>query len=132
MPMRHRACVLVACLLAAPVSAAELYRCVAENGSVSYQDAACDGGSVLSKTIPVRVDAAPAEAKSAKAKSSRAKARAAESPRSMGANARKQRRAACEQARKARDATLARAGLSRTFEQLRALDDGVYEACKGL
>jgi hypothetical protein len=27
---------------------------------------------------------------------------------------------------------LERAGLSRTFEQLRALDDAVYEACKGL
>ena len=42
------------------------------------------------------------------------------------------RRARCNDAKSHREATLREVGLSRDFEMLRALDDAVYEACKGL
>ena len=42
------------------------------------------------------------------------------------------RRVRCADAKAHRDATLGEVGLGRTFDLLRALDDAVYEACKGL
>ncbi|MCC8361893.1 hypothetical protein LK996_02185 [Lysobacter sp. A6] len=42
------------------------------------------------------------------------------------------KRARCNDAKSHREATLREVGLSRDFEMLRALDDAVYEACRGL
>ena len=42
------------------------------------------------------------------------------------------KRARCNDAKSHREATLREVGLSRDFEMLSALDDAVYEACKGL
>ena len=129
---------IVACVLAGgvagPGAAADLYRCVSDGGAVSYQDAPCGDGSRLSRTIPVLVDPAgaePAARTTSKRKPPASKPGSAATG-SKGSNARGKQRAACEQARKKRDAALERMGLNRTFDKLRALDDEVQAACKGL
>lgn len=124
---------MLATAVAVPVAGAELYRCVSAVGAVSFQDAPCAEGQ-LSRTIPVLVDPVQPEAAkrtAAKAKATSSKPGAAKSG-ALGSDPRGKQRAACEKARKQRDAALARAGLHRTFEKLRALDDQVYETCKGL
>jgi hypothetical protein len=122
-------------LLAAPAMTAEIHRCVAGDGTVSYQDVACDGGSRHSRTIAVRVDAggvaAPKHSATTAKTSKTSKSRPAKSDKAKSAG-RSAQRATCATARKTRDANLRRLGLNRTFDQLRALDDAVGEACRGL
>jgi len=126
---------LASMLLAAPAVAAEIHRCVSGDGSVSYQDVACDGGSRLSRTIEVRADAgavvAPKHSASTAKASKPSKSRHATSDKAKSTT-RSAQRATCATARKTRDANLRRLGLNRTFDQLRALDDAVGEACRGL
>lgn len=125
--------ILLAIGAAAPAVGAELYRCVSAAGAVSFQDAPCADGSQLSRTIPVLVDPVRPEAeKRTAAPRSKATASKPGAAKSKGPDPRGKQRVACEKARKQRDAALDRAGLNRTFEKLRALDDEVYEACKGL
>jgi hypothetical protein len=124
---------IVACLLAAPAAGAELYRCVAADGAVSYQDAPCAGGSTLSKTIPVSVaDDKARERKPIKSRAGTGRSAKTGRPKESAADGRTRQRAACAKARKERDTKLERLGLNRTFEQLRAMDDQVEVVCKGL
>lgn len=130
--------IVLAGSVTAPAMGAELYRCVSAGGAVSFQDVPCAEGQ-QSRTIPVLVDPVlvdPVRAEPAKRTASRAKATAskpsASKSGSRGSDPRARQRAACEKARKQRDEALDRAGLNRTFETLRALDDRVHEACKGL
>lgn len=127
------ACAIVCLWLVGPAEATTLYRCVAADGMVSYQDAPCDGGSTESRRIAVRSESEP-EARPAGAKPAKAPKRSKDATRSKGSrsDSRSQSRLACTRAREERDVALVRAGLRRTFEQLRALDDRVYQACKGL
>ena len=121
--------------------ASTLFRCVAQDGAVAYQDVPCGGDTVLTRTIPVVDEAGGGEAgtkkrgakqgkgpRTAEADTTRKQATASTSVRGERAK----RRNACRTAREKRDARLAQLGLRRTFEQLRALDDRVHDVCKGL
>lgn len=119
------------------VIAADLFRCVAADGGVSWQDAPCAEGSRLSRAVPILVESTPEPKKTAK----RARPQAVSAPSQRPAasrstrgssGVRSQRRIECEAARKQHAAAIERLGLKRTFDQLRALDDQVQEACKGL
>ena len=126
------ACAIVCLWLVGPAEATTLYRCVAADGMVSYQDAPCVGGSTESRRIPVRVEAGPETRTKAVKPVKRTKATTRSSKPSSKSDSRAQARLTCSKAREERDVALERAGLRRTFEQLRSLDDRVYEACKGL
>ncbi|MGO4549871.1 DUF4124 domain-containing protein [Lysobacter sp. 2RAF19] len=116
--------------------AAELSRCVAADGAVSYQDTPCEAGSRLTKTIAVP-EIAPAQAQVAKSKPAKAGKGSAQKSALGGAkpakgDKRNRQRQACAAARAEEERVLAGLGLERTFEQLRALGDKVHAACKGL
>ena len=119
--------------------ASTLFRCVAQDGAVAYQDVPCGGDTVLTRTIPVVGEAGGGEAGTKKkgAKQVPRKAEAGTTRKQNFASTsvrgeRAKRRDACRAAREKREATLAQLGLRRTFEQLRALDDRVHDVCKGL
>lgn len=123
------------CFAAAPALGAEVYRCVSAAGAVSFQDAPCAAGSQLSRTIPVLVDPAKPDDENrrvSKRTATAGKPGAGQAKSKARSDARGKQRAACEKARKQRDAALDRLGLHRTFEKLQALDANVQEACKGL
>jgi len=138
---RNRSCAyLIACaavfmLASTPVLAATLFRCVAQDGAVAYQDVPCDGDSVLTRTLPIMNAAGAGEVGPRKSVSRKAttgvRSKQAAAVRPVRGERAKQRDA-CQAARKARDANLARLGLRRTFEHLQTLDVRVYEACRGL
>ena len=116
--------------------AAELLRCVAADGAVSYQDTPCGAGSRLTKTIAVP-EAAPAEERAVKSKAAKStKAKAPKSDRGGAKPAksdnRNRQRQACAAARAEEKRVLDGVGLERTFDQLRTLGDKVLAACKGL
>jgi hypothetical protein len=131
--MRQRCLIFLVFAFAMPAFGGELYRCVAVNGAVSYQDAPCASGSALSRTIQVEAEDAPDEGprKSGKAAKTAKTGKINAAPRAKS-DARSRQRASCAKAREARDVALERMGLNRTFEQLSALDRRVGEACKGL
>ena len=114
----------------------ELFRCVAADGGVAWQDVPCETGSRLSRTVPIPVE----QGRDVGQQVAEKKAKAAKRPTPTSRNnstrvrpgARSQARANCAKAREERERVLAQVGLARTFEQLRALDDRVYDACKGL
>ena len=133
------ACALSMAFASMDACASTLFRCVAQDGAVAYQDVPCGGDTVLTRTIPVVGEAGGGEAGNKKrgAKQVPRKAgagtirkQATASPSVRGERAK--RRDACRTAREKRDARLAQLGLRRTFEQLRALDDRVHDVCKGL
>ena len=133
--MQRFAWCFVLSMLPGATCAAELLRCVAADGAVSYQDTPCEAGSRLTKTIVVP----EARAEERVVKSKPAKAAKAKAPRSVrgGAKApkadkRDRQRQACVAARAEEQRVLDKLGLERTFEQLRALGDKVRAACKGL
>ena len=138
------ACVASMAFASVEVCASTLFRCVAQDGAVAYQDVPCGGDTVLTRTIPVAAEPGGGEAgakKKTKKQTSR-KATAGAAGQQATASAaiasssvrgeRAKRRDACRAARESREAALARMGLRRTFEQLRALDDRVHDVCKGL
>ena len=129
------ACGLVSMLATTHVDAATLFRCVAQDGAVAYQDVPCEGDSVLTRTLPIMNAAGAGEVGPRKTVSRKAptggSSKQAAAVRPIRGERAKQRDA-CQAARKARDAKLAHLGLRRTFEHLQALDVRVYEACRGL
>jgi hypothetical protein len=135
---RFQIVIAVAGLLAGSEGrAGELHRCVGPGGAITYQDTPCGAGSIVSKTIafepePVVEAKTPAKSKGARAKPPPASKGSARPGTRRASGDRAQRRTQCDAARAQRDAAVARSGLHRTFEQLRALEDRVYEACKGL
>lgn len=128
---------------ASPVLGAELFRCIDPAGGVSWQDAPCGAGSRLTKTLDV-----PEAPRATGPPDASSKARIAKSKRSDTAgnapgrtppgtgvatrDGRTRQREGCKAARAERDRKLEALGLSRTFEQLRTLDDRVRAACKDL
>ncbi|MCC8361472.1 DUF4124 domain-containing protein [Lysobacter sp. A6] len=123
---------------------AELFRCIDPAGGVTWQDAPCGAGSRLTKTLEVPEAASDSDVPSgapAKAKDAKSKGRVA-SGSSVGSSSgrpggakrdgRSRQRETCKAARAERDRKLEALGLTRTFEQLRALDDKVRAKCKDL
>jgi hypothetical protein len=130
--MRAVACAVLCCCVAMPASATTLFRCVSANGVVAYQDEACDARQVETRRIVFEPEVDTGKRPS-RAKPSKAGVRGKPASRSAsGSDSRSRARTACSAARQEREVALARAGLGRTFEQLRKLDDAVREACKGL
>ena len=130
--MRAVACAVLCCCVAAPAAASTLYRCVSANGVASYQHEACDASQVETRRIAIEPETKSGK-RAAKAKATKPAARSKPATRSgVGSDPRSRARTECAAARQERDATLERAGLGRTFEQLRHLDDAVRLACKGL
>ena len=135
--MHHRILfpIFVLAAFAAPAHAAEVYRCIAPDGTATYRDTTCPVGFVLSRTYGAKDDAAIAEQAQRDAKyldmgrSWTAMQDAAAPPRTQ---ARDDRRTRCTAARDERDRILRVVGLERNFELLRDLDEDVYDACKGL
>jgi hypothetical protein len=130
-------------LLAAssPALGSELFRCIDPAGAVTWQDRPCGAGSRLTKTIAVaeadrQADGASAgssKATVAKPKASKSTGRTtAGSTGGAKRDSRARQRERCKAARAERDRKLEALGLSRTFEQLRALDDNVRAVCKDL
>ena len=125
--------IVLAGFVSLPAPCADVYRCVSAAGAVSFQDAPCADGSQLSRTIPVLVE--PAKPDAERRTGSRAKATASKPGGTQSkskSDSRGTQRAACEKARKQRDAAMDGMGLKRTYEKLQALDGEVQEACKGL
>jgi len=132
--MRVVACVVLCCCVATPCAATTLFRCVSADGGVSYQDVACVDAQVETRRISVAPEVRSGK-RSGKARSAKARSGGKPAARNAAASrtdSRSRARAACVQARHGRDAILERAGLERTFELLRKLDDDVLNACKGL
>lgn len=116
--------------------AATLYRCIDGHGNVSYQNAACNPGSRLDRSLDYRPDSTstvPAEARlyryqprypvrAARFRSRSQSRRAAIVPTAS---------AVCHAAREHRRAELERLGLRRTYTQLSQLDANVRAACHG-
>lgn len=107
-----------------------VYRCVGERGAVSFQSQPCGDGQNTTRVV----DATPEYERPRRATSYVSQAAQTQRYNYVSANndARNQRRANCESARRRRDATLEQVGLARTYDLLQQLDAMVYEACKGL
>lgn len=108
-----------------------VYRCVAKGGAISLQSQPCSAGQRISRAIyappeverPRRPVVAPSVQEQA--------IRYGNGPSAVDSE-RERRRTACTNAKSYREQTLARVGLSRTYDLLQRLDAMVYEACKGL
>lgn len=134
----------MAALSCSAVFAQSVQRCVAPNGAVSYQDAPCALGSRTSGRWDARPEPAPTpdqvrerelQRQQARAESDflsrragtdrvdRSASRMARVPRDTGSTR-------CDAAKARRERTLDIAGLKRTFDLLRKLDEQVREACR--
>ena len=130
--MRTVACAVLCCCVATPGAASTLYRCVSANGVASYQDEACDASQVETRRIAIQPEAKPRK-RASKAKATKSGVRSKSAGRkAAGSDSRSRTSTECAAARQTRDETLERAGLGRTFDQLRTLDVAVRSACKGL
>ena len=124
-----------------------LYKCVSPSGSISIQQQPCAGKSKTVWLHDVAPEPAPSyqeEARQARERSQREQD-ARELARRAGTDQqqryvvtypasdhRSTQRAQCNQAKLDRESALKQAGLARTFDFLRQLDQAVYEACKDL
>lgn len=120
---------------ALPATAADVYCCIAPDGTATYRDSACPIGFVHSRTYRAvdEADVANQAQRDAQyvamGRSWLAMEDAASTP---ATPARDERRTRCTAAREERERILRVVGLERNFELLRDLDESVYEACKGL
>jgi hypothetical protein len=109
-----------------------LRKCVAGDGSVSYQNAACTGETAWTRPF----ESAPEDQRASpvrQADSRPAQAHGQMPPRGNAApSEREKRAAACNAAKARRKQTLDQVGLQRTYELLSRLDREVYAACKGV
>ena len=139
-----RGWLVVALLALVPeVGAQALYKCVAPDGATSYQSSPCAAGAHTVRTLVVFPEPERAAADQARhAEKLRRQREAARYLSSLAGTDRPAtnrsvrkpppdpRRGRCEAARRQREETLRRVGLKRTFDLLRRLDEGVYEACR--
>lgn len=125
-------------IIATPVQAQHVYKCMDEDKRASYQSAPCDAGQRTLKqwdAIPDPVAAAaPSRASAPTArKNSRSRGRAdARGQRPRGAAIPAENNgnsSACVSAKQQRKRTLDQVGLKRTYALLRQLDDAVWRAC---
>lgn len=127
-----------------PVGAQNLYRCVDYQGAVSIQDAPCPPASRETRRVAVDAYEETATSRAARAAAVH-RAQAAREIGSFRPASHAVRRTptrplpwepdsqgdhACASAKRYRDSVLNAAGLNRTFELLRSLDDAVYRACR--
>lgn len=152
MAMKALGRVVATLLIALPIlvrgqQAGELRKCISPGGAVSFQQAPCPAGARQTSSRSYVAEPAPT-AEQIRARVVREQAARAESAElSRRAGTSRQHRAAtgagtlhrvaiakddaaCQRARRQRDETLARVGLKRTYDLLRALNDEVARACR--
>jgi len=141
--MRSMLVVLPCLLLSAPaVAQTIIYRCKAADGVVAVQSEPCtaaqrDLGARYYDTGSASPDALQRrrQADAEIAARNRQQERGGTGYWSHGGSLtdqRDQQRAQCESARENRDRTLKALGLNRSFDTLRALNEAVQQACRGL
>ena len=121
-----------ALLLSAASPGADLYKCVAPSGAVSYQSLPCADGSRQAWVQPVKAEPS-ARPRAAKARSE-PRARRSPAPRLRKARPRspsevQKRRLRCEKARREADALRDRLWNKLDFQQRSELDAKVARAC---
>jgi len=123
------------------VDAQSLHKCVARTGQVSYQSHPCDGDARTAWVREAAPEAPPPPERQAAMRREKARRDVGSDYLSQLARRRRGRpvghaistsrdATACEAARRRREAVLERAGLERTFDLLRRLDDEVARACR--
>lgn len=114
-----------------PAAMPMVYRCVDRAGAVSLQSQPCGPGQRTTRAVTAPPDVEPPrrpmEAPRARETSSHAYAFTGPS---ASDQARAQREANCEFARREREQTLERVGLRRTYDLLQRLDAMVAQACR--
>lgn len=131
-----RCLLLAGCLFAPPDARPQVvYTCLGPDGARAYSSQPCPDGHLTASTRPFA-----RETGGAGGAASTRTTRAASVPKTGGkrestsTKAPKplidQKRLRCERAKAKREAALERAGLKRTFDLLRRLDDAVYAACR--
>jgi hypothetical protein len=138
MPIQ-RSIVRVACLLMLVVGTATasdnvLRKCVAADGSVTYQNAACASRSEAAWERPFEAEAvaAPVAARPDAMPARRHADSRAPAGGASRTSDRERRAAECQAAKARRKQTLDQVGLRRTYELLSQLDRDVFAACKGV
>lgn len=136
-PSRIGRCLLLAgCLFAHPDARPQVvYTCIGPDGTRIHTSQPCPEGHRTASARPFE-----RETSGASGAASTRTTRAASVPKtgrkqeSTSTKASKplidQKRLRCERAKAKREAALERAGLKRTFDLLRRLDDAVYAACR--
>jgi Domain of unknown function (DUF4124) len=128
---------LCACIgPAAAASQGTIYRCVAANGSVSYQDTAC---APELRTTAIRrytshtIDPALAAHRRAIEQEMDRRNRANSAAlRAVSIRQTPKTPSQCDTAKAKRESAVKRAGLKRTFAMMSELDGEVWDVCKGL
>lgn len=134
--MDVRPILLLAALVASPVSAQQVHKCV-EGGKTSYQSAPCANGAPQKTwdATPqhetyenqLRLERIRQDMRQRQRSSYRAAAGGGASGAVVSLYRERDR---CQAAKDHRDAMYRAAGLKRSFELSRQMDDQVYEACK--
>lgn len=120
--------------LGVQAQAADVYRCVAPDGAVSYRDTSCPVGYLHARTSR-SIDDPAGDAQRAKRDAQyldMGRSWLAMQEATVTTGVRDDRRARCNAAKEERERILRTVGLDRDYELLRDLDEVVYEACKGL
>jgi hypothetical protein len=120
--------------LGVQAQAADVYRCVAPDGAVSYRDTSCPVGYLHARTYR-SIDDPAGDAQRAKRDAQyldMGRSWLAMQEATVTTGVRDDRRARCNAAKEERERILRTVGLDRDYELLRDLDEVVYEACKGL
>ncbi|WP_256647044.1 DUF4124 domain-containing protein [Thermomonas paludicola] len=117
---------------ALPGHAEQLYRCVGQQGSVSYQSRPCAAGQRLDRVLEFQPEAAQPAPSRAIPRRAPAYGQA-HGTRLRGTHPRRMLAASdrCRIEKNRREAALQRLGLTRTFAQLSHLDEPVRAACRG-
>ena len=132
--MRRWMLIAVLMGLAVEAQAADVYRCVAPDGAVSYRDTTCPAGYLHARTYR-SVDDPVGDAQQAKRDAQyldMGRSWLTIQEATASTSARDDKRARCNAAKGERERILRTVGLDRNFELLRDLDETVYDACKGL
>lgn len=129
-----RLLLLVASVLALPVQADSLYRCITREGAVSYQSQPCAARQRLDRVVEYRAGPVAARSGVAPEVSRRQPRRYANSNGSnrivrVGSASTASQR--CRAGKVKREASLQRLGLKRNYDQLSALDTQVRAVCGG-
>lgn len=106
-----------------------VYQCVGSNGRTEYSSWPCKAGQVTRQAIPAAPDPVRPYVPPPPAPVRHHRPIRQASVPTQAQRERDARAMACRQAKREREATLARVGLRRTFDLLRRLDDEVRLAC---
>ncbi len=119
---------IVLLMVSSSASAQVVYRCVAKGKPVSFQSEPCAAGSRTTRVLHAAPDRRPAPVYTAAAPPAVQNTvnYYDDTPTQW-----QQRRANCAAAKQRREYNLSIAGLNRTFDLLRQLDEDVRKSCKG-